>query len=175
MIYLIIIVIAIIAGLLGSYAGAKNTKKAWRRFGIPTLIMLFALFFITSWWLITIMFLAFSLSLGYGIPSIFPPDEGSLIGRFWYKKTDNYKLSEILTRLTIGLGIILTLIVIPILNGNWLQYFFSGFAFVIINVIFGGDAIVKNEETFTIFEKRLLWEEFIIYGCLMFLTCLMII
>lgn len=175
MIYLIILLVSIIAGLLGSYAGCDGTSKAWRRFGIPALIMLFALFFIPSWWLITIMFMSFALSLGYGLPSIFPPDEGSFIGRFWYKKTDNYKLSEILTRLTIGLGIILTLIVIPILNGNWLQYFFSGFAFILINVIFGGNAIVKNEETFKILKKELLWEELIIYFSLMLLICVMII
>lgn len=200
MIYLIIAIISIIAGLLGTYAGAENTSKAWRRFGVPTLILLFALCFSHSWWLISIMFMSFSLSIGYGLPE--KGDKGSFLGRFWVdyfqlfysnkfmkqfsieRKTnegviyEGYKITksaEILTRTTIGSVIVLSLLVIPILNGNWLQYFLSGFTFVLINVIFGGNAIVRNEETFTIFGKMLLWEEFIIYGFLMFLTGLMII
>jgi hypothetical protein len=67
------------------------------------------------------------MSVGYGIPSTQPHDEGSTLGRFWWKITNqNEKLTNILTRGTIYLGLLCTLLTTYIIvqigkNGLTLQ------------------------------------------------------
>lgn len=43
------------------------------------------------------------LSLGYGIPTAQPKDEGSVLGRFWHRLLRNEALSQAATRATVGL------------------------------------------------------------------------
>ena len=50
------------------------------------------------------------LSIGYGIPSTQPPDEGSALGRFWFKV--NPESADFMTRLTIYL--LLALAFVPV-------------------------------------------------------------
>lgn len=56
-------------------------------------------------------FMMLVLSLGYGIPSTRPPDPGSMLGRFWWSKTDgitekeHQDHAEFLTRFTIYIAL----------------------------------------------------------------------
>lgn len=66
------------------WAMGGSRSKLWRRIGVPV-VFTAALFLEHGWWgfpLICgpLMFLA--LSIGYGIPSMYPYDEGSVMGRF---------------------------------------------------------------------------------------------
>jgi len=99
--------IPFILGFLGSYAGSEGTSKNWRRVDIPLIFMLCALCKLHNLWVISIMFMSFALSMGYG--------ETSFLRKFF--KGNNY-----LTRGVIGLVISLSFLVIPILKGNWFFY-----------------------------------------------------
>jgi len=119
---------AAIIGLLGAAGGSKNSSKALRRYGIPGLLTILAYVrlhpecdWLEAFWALTIMGMCGILSLGYGIPG--GDDEGSDLGRFWYKITRNSHLwADILTRGTVGLGLALSLIVMPILLDSWVVY-----------------------------------------------------
>lgn len=114
--------LATIGGLLGAFAGAAQTSKSWRRLGIPLLVTLYALFTLGSGWTLLIMSMAAGLSLGYGIPSYTDP-RGSKIGIFFFNLFNgNHLLADIFTRGTVCLVIMLSLLVVPILIGNWLTY-----------------------------------------------------
>jgi len=110
-----------ITAFLGAWGGAAGTNKNWRKVGISAIITLLALCILRNWWYISIMTMIGAFSMGYGIPD--PTDEGSTLGRFWYKITNqNVLLANIFTRGTVGLMVNLSLLSIPILKGNWLIY-----------------------------------------------------
>lgn len=78
--------LGLVTGLLWAIGGA-GYGKGWRRFGVPAVAALF--------WMLSGLPILHSaatipgaiaiLSIGYGIPSTQPPDEGSALGRFWYR------------------------------------------------------------------------------------------
>ena len=79
--------VGISGGLLGAMGGTSGISKGVRRFGIPTILTIFAIYTLHNFWCISIMFMSFALSVGYGIPD--PPnyingDKGSTLGRFWF-------------------------------------------------------------------------------------------
>ncbi len=101
----------VVGGLLGSIGGADNSSKMYRRFFIPALLTSYAFSNTESIFVLTILSMMAALSLGYGIPS--SDDEGSFIGRFFYKITkQNHFLSDVLTRGLIGVLISLSLIIV---------------------------------------------------------------
>ena len=180
MINLIIsIIIAIVCGLLGAWGGAENTSKNWRRVGISFVLCIFAYFILKSnlilLWLTIYWGLWGVLSLGYGMPCPNDP-KPSKLGAYWAKvfKNNLFK-AEIATRATIGILMALCLLSIPIIKGNWLSYTLCTLGLCMVNVIFGGNAIIKNEGMFSLLGKRLLWEEFIIYFALGFYTSSLIL
>ena len=128
-----IILLSLIGGLLGAYAGAYKTSKACRRYGLTILYTVYALIGLWNLLALLIVSIFYPLSRGYGIPTppilpdVDPGDYGSTLGRFWYRvfKSD-YLYSDIFTRGTIGLMCVLSVIIIPILKGNWLEYFLYG-------------------------------------------------
>ena len=102
------LVIGAICGLLGAYAGADGTSKAWRRYGIPLVLTAVGALFL-HWWALLFMFLPVVLSRGYGIPD--PTDEGSTLGKFFYKIVKgNSFLANLYVRSVIGLGLALPLL-----------------------------------------------------------------
>lgn len=167
--------ISIIAGLLGAWGGAEGTSKAWRRIGIPLILTLLALFTIKNWWVLTIMSLAGVLSLGYGMPT---PDDPkpSKLGKFFYRlfKNNMWK-ATIATRATLGLLQGLAFLSVPIIKGNWGLYGIVCAVLVLVNAVFGGDAIIKNEGMFSFLGKKLLWEEWIIHAVLGLLATILIL
>ena len=100
--YPLALILAPVCGFLWAWAGADNTSKNWRKLGIGALMAVLGLLF-GGWWSLLVFPLMWgATSLGYGTPS--PTDEGSAIGKFWYRATDeNKKLSDVLTRGTVGL------------------------------------------------------------------------
>ena len=171
---------ALIGGLLGSLGGTSGISKGVRRVGIPVIITIFAIYTLGNFWCISIMFMSFVLSLGYGIPCFIPgyEDEGSSLGKFYYKlaltmgqnltKTQLY--ANIMTRSTVGLLICLSMLSVPLIKGNWVIY---GMFTVIITLVF---ALVswRSLGTFKAFKKELLISEFIPYALLVGLSQLLI-
>ena len=170
---LFLAVITIMAGLLGAYAGANGTSKNWRRIGVPLLTVVVG-FFVLGIRAIFLMFRSVALSIGYGFPSP-DDDEPSALGAFWVKKFPNDKLkANAAIRGTIGLIEALSVMVIPIVTGEWILYILLAPYIVLINVIFG--SIVTGEGTFKLLGKELLWEEFLIHGLNTFIVlCIMVL
>ena len=167
-------IISVITGLLGSLGGSEGVSKMWRRLGVPLLLVSIALLVLNNWWVLTIGLLGVVFSIGYGQISINDPVPSKL-GKFFYDKFNgNLRLSEMATRGTLGLLQGLCLLCIPIIKGNWQMYFMISIGIFLVNVIFGGEAIIKKEGMFTFLGKKLLWEEFWIYFFLALLTCILI-
>lgn len=175
-------IISIISGFLGAFAGADNTSKNWRRLMIPLMLSGLAYSHLHSLWCLTIMLMAFALSLGYGIPDICITDyfygsvnkvidEGSTLGKFWYKIFQgNHLLADLFTRGTIGILISLSLISIPIITGKWLIYFITS------SIVIKTYAILSWRDlgVFYFKEKTLLWSEAITYGIVGLMAYIMI-
>ena len=161
---------ALIGGLLGAFAGTNNTSKNWRRVGIPLLLTLCALFILHNWWCILIMTMTIGLSLGYAIPSHSDP-KGSTIGGFFYKVfKGNNLLANIFTRGSVCLVIMLSLLVIPILKGNWSIYGLC----ILANLIVFTTLSWRNLGMFKFKNKLLLISEFITYTVLVGSTKILI-
>jgi len=155
------IITSIFNGLLGSYGGAQNTSKSWRRIGIPLVWMVHLGIATHSPWVLFIMLQ--SIGLGYGIPD--SGDEGSAIGGFWYRLgKGNTTFADIMTRASVASIRCTMLIFIPLLTGSWMMYGIGSFIYILGNVLFGGNAIIRNEGMFRLFGKDLLWEEFAIHS-----------
>ena len=150
-------------GLLGAYSGAEGTSKAFRRFGIPLLVLAFSGFYLRDMRVFGVLLMSIPFSMGYGIPS-YGVDKGSFLGRFYYKLTkQNHYLTNLLTRGTIGLLVSLSLIVIPIIKGNWLIY-------IIGSLIIIGVYTTLSWRDLGLFEwrgKKLLKSEAILYGTIL--------
>ena len=129
---------------LGAYAGIENTSKNWRRVGIPVISTIYAysqMWSIVGWlkslWTVSIMFMSFFLSMGYGIPASDWPinpkaDSGSTLGKFYFKLFKRNKLmANIFTRGTIGLGMAVSLVSLPIFKGNWPTFVLGGLGIIL--------------------------------------------
>lgn len=175
---LLIVITGLITGFLGALGGAHKYPKFIRRLGIPIYLFLLSLLFIHNLWVIFILLMIAPFSLGYGIPSP-EGDKGSTIGRFFFNLCkQNYKYADILTRGTIGLLTGVTLVIIPILRENWAPYWAATFTIFAIDVLFGGDAIIKSEGIFKIRlfgkEIELGVEETIRYGVVGLMSAMVI-
>jgi len=150
---------SLLGGLLGALGGADKISKSWRRIGIPLLITGIAYYVTESILVLTIMFMSFPLSKGYGIPD--ETDEGSSLGRFYYKLfKGNHFFADTFTRGTIGLIIGLSLISIPIITKNWLIYSIGVGIITLINAFLSW----QNLGTYKLFGKELSWVETLTWG-----------
>jgi len=153
--------VATAGGLLGSFAGADKTSKAWRRYGIPCLLTSLAYGHNPeNMWYLSILTMIAPLSFGYGMPGKSDP-KPSKIGSFWLSITKGkYLLASALTRATIGSSKALTMLVVPILRGNWLVWGICGAIMIASDTLWG---TIHPKGTFKFLGKDLLWEEFLIY------------
>lgn len=111
--------ISIACGFLYAMGGAENSWKGYRRIIIPLLIG------IGCYWLTHVKLVALSsllmfgtLSIGYGIPSTQPYDEGSWLGKIFYKLFDGEEtLAKWATHGTIAI-ILLLVAIIPYYIGR---------------------------------------------------------
>lgn len=154
---------AILGAFLGAWAGAERTNLAWRRYGIPTILVINAFIAIQSYWVICLYAMVGVLSCGYGVPTFGEnQDSGSALGAFWYAATGrSHFWCDVLTRGSVGFGVAFVLLLIPILKGNWLTYALCGSGIVGNYVLWG--AIVPREGNFKVFGKELLWEDIYVY------------
>jgi preprotein translocase subunit Sss1 len=126
-----------IIGFVGAYGGQEN--KWVRRIGIPLIFTICALIELRSLWVIFLMSIAGWLSCGYGLPDLFEGgDKGSFLGKFWFNilnvwnKPKRRTYADILTRATVGLGIAISFLVIPILKWNWLAYLLGSIGIILV-------------------------------------------
>jgi len=126
-----------IIGFLGSWGGQNN--KWVRRIGIPLIFTICALIELRSLWALLLMSIAGWLSCGYGLPDMFEGgDKGSFLGKFWFNilnvwnKPKRRIYADMLTRATVGLGIALSFLVIPILKWNWLVYLLGSIGIILV-------------------------------------------
>lgn len=162
--------IAFLISFLGAFAGSEGTSKNYRRIGIPVVFIVCAIFqclfsdWPLSFWIFTIALQHLILRLGWGIPdtitkdyinkpAIYKPDEGSLLGRFWYKIfKGKLFLVNCFTRGTIGLMLALSFIGCPMITGNWFEFIYCSLGIVL------GFALIAwrnlGEYTFTIKGKK---------------------
>jgi len=173
-------IIALITGLLGSFGGAEQTIKNWRRIGIPVIFTIIALVFIQHWLVLSILAMIGVFCIGYGLPEEDPRwglDEGSVIGRFWYyffkKKTKHYELwANLLTRGVIGAVLGLSLVSIPIITKKWLIYAII----TIVNIsIYSGLSWRYFLANLNIKGKELLITDVITYGLLGLMISILIL
>lgn len=163
---IIILITAFICGVMGTYAGADKTDKAWRRFGLTIIYTLYGLIKLWNCWLLSLITIFYPLSKGYGIPDL--TDDGSTIGRFFYNIFQLYPehkrhyYANIYTRFTISLMCILSCISIPIISGRWLEYFIYSMG-IIISYVF---VSWRNLGTFKFLKKELCWSDMINYTIL---------
>lgn len=124
--------IAFFISFFGAIGGSENSTKDWRRIGIPVTFFLCGLWSTKfNPWVVIILIQHFILRLGHGIPD--STDDGSLIGRFFYKLfNSNETLANILTRGFISTLMCVTFIIIPILKGNWFEYFYCSVGIILI-------------------------------------------
>lgn len=104
-----------LVAFLWAFAGAEGTSKNWRRIGVPLVICGLA----TAWCRSLIPLLGFApfhfvLRLGYGIPDA--GDEGSMLGRFWWKRLGDEEKAQFATRMTYGALIALALLPLAWIN-----------------------------------------------------------
>lgn len=168
--------IPFIIGFLGSYAGSYGTSLLWRRAGIASIVTLSV--YITSgmnseigwiWALVHLscMSLWGAMSCGYGVPD--STDEGSTIGRFWYKLfKGNHKLTDYFTRSTIALMKIFALISIPIMKENWICYGIGGAGIILTNALISWRGLGSFKQKIFGKEVEFQWSDIINYtleGC----------
>lgn len=171
------LIFSTIGGLLGSFGGADNTSKAWRRIGIPLVITLYALYTLHNWWVLSIMLMGIVLSIGYGIPDQYSP-KGSTLGRFWLSiaskmglnLTKTHLIANVLTRSHIGILTCLSLLSVPILGQNWLLY---GLVSVGIITVYATISW-RGLGTFQFKNKHLLVSEFTLYSVIVLLAQILI-
>ena len=156
--------IALFSGLIGAFAGADGTSKAWRRYVLPLSFLGLIWSNMSSWWSFTVLGMIGAFSLGYGVPD--SNDGGSPIGRFWYEVFILYRqrrrhvLTDIFTRGTVSLVIVLSLIGIPIVKNNWTEYLLYSLG---ILLVYSGLSW-RDLGAFKFRGKILLYSEMIIYS-----------
>ncbi|MFA5048599.1 MAG: hypothetical protein WC516_06265 [Patescibacteria group bacterium] len=124
--------IAFVFSFLGSLGGSQNSRKAIRRYGIPS-ITFFLVFLKTlnlfpeNLWLLTIFSMVAVLSLGYG--RVTNDDSNpSCLGIFYNKLFPNRPVvQDCLIRGTVGLLMCVSLLSIPCILNNWVSYFLGCF------------------------------------------------
>ena len=104
----------LLGGVLWKAGGTIN--KNYRRIGF-SLVLSFLCYkqtnnFLAS--LFTFLISYAALSIGYGMPD--STDEGSVLGRFWFKITSNYRMVRILVRLTCGIAYACVFIPLLLIN-----------------------------------------------------------
>lgn len=151
------LVLTLLCGILGTYSGSRNTSKAWRRYGIPLIIVGFGL--TQTWWAFLSLSLCGILSKGYGVPG--PGDSGSSLGQFWIRFTKNHRALDVLIRSTLGLLIVISMVYAPILSGYWITYLLMSLFFLTIHILFS--AIIEKEPVINTDKYTFLSEDFIVY------------
>ena len=146
--------------IIGSFLGTLGGQgvKEWRRVVLPIILATVGALSLWSWWGILLGTFGIWVSMGYGIPDA--TDEGSTLGRFWYKiLNQNHRLTDIFVRGSIAFGMCLTGLVCPILKANWVFY-----AIGCLSIFIGQTVFSYRGLGYIPFRgKELLWSDLINY------------
>ncbi len=153
--------------LIGSYLGALGGQgvKFVRRFILPIILATLGYLNI-GWWGILLGTFGIWTAVGYGIPDKNYPtdpnaDSGSTIGRFfWNLVNKNHRLADILTRGSVGIGMCLSGLVLPIFKENWLMYIIGCLFIMIGQTVFS----YRGWGEIKVGSKKLLVSDLINYG-----------
>lgn len=129
---------------IGSYLGSLGGQgvKEWRRVILPIIFATIGIITLQTWIGMILGTFGIWVAMGYGVPDIGYPtdpnaDSGSTLGRFFWNLTNkNHRLTDIFTRGTVGLGMCLSGLVIPILKSNWLPYLIGCACIIIGQTVF---------------------------------------
>lgn len=117
------LVLAPASAFLWALGGSVN--KLYRRVGCAIITGVIVGHSYSSYWIgLLSLSLSFEvLSIGYGIPTTQPEDEGSMLGRFWHRIFRNEWKSQLATRASIGM--MLGLAACPLLVVSWQKWLFG--------------------------------------------------
>ena len=126
-----------LGALLGAWGGQE--KRWLRRFFYPAILVIYAYYIIQDWKVLAIYSISGWLSIGYGLPSYLENpnhpnyDEGSTLGRFFYKLFKGNELwANIFSRGVIGILITISLLSFPIITHKWLSYILMSIIIILI-------------------------------------------
>ena len=154
--------------LIGSFLASLGGQgiKEWRRVLLPIILSIFGVLNI-GWQGILLGTFGIWTAIGYGIqdpnyPNDPNADSGSVLGRFWYNIFGiKYRtLTDIFTRGTVGLGMCLSGLVLPIFKGNWMMYAIGCLSIMIGQTVFS----YKGWGEVPFLGKKLLVSDLINYG-----------
>ncbi len=144
-----IVVVSMLCGIFGMYSGSRGTPLWPRRYLIPTIIALCAIF--THGWVgVWTMSMIGVFSLGYG--------ESSAVYLFWHEtlQLGDYR-TKIVTRATVGVLLGVAFLYLPL----WfLVSLFAATTYVVFGVVVEDEPVIKTET------RTYLIEDFIIYTLL---------
>lgn len=120
-----------VISFLGAIAGSEGASKDYRRIGIPVVFFISALLSTKfNPWVFIILIQHLVLRFGWGIPSF--NDEGSLIGRFFYKVCKgNDFWTNFCTRGFIATLLCACFVCIPIVKENWFEFFYCSVGIIL--------------------------------------------
>lgn len=157
------LIVSIFSGLFGSWGGAEGTSKGWRRFGVSGLLATVGGFYKKSFKPTIISFWSVIMSMGYGIPDA--TDEGSTLGRFWFKIfKGNRKFTDLGVKFTLGSLFSVVLVGLGFLQNNLGTLKITVPIAIGSHVVFGG--FIEKMGEFSLFGKKLTFIEFFRYGFL---------
>ncbi len=158
----IIVLSTLIAGFLGGLSGADNSSKFYRRIALPLLLYIVGLIY-QNYYSVFILAWCGVLSLGYGVPDA--TDEGSVLGRFFYKICKkNQWWTNFAVKLCLGIFFSLALIPIAILSKSTPLLFITIPLAILSQVIFG--SLINGLGEITLFKRKILIIEIARYATL---------
>lgn len=159
---IIVAITSIIAGILGGLSGADRSSKFFRRIALPLLLYILGLIY-HNYYSIIILAWFFILSLGYGVPG--ETDEGSVLGRLFYKICKkNAWWTNFFVKLSLGVLFSLVLVTIAISTKKYALLFVSAPLAILSQVIFG--SIIGGLGCIILFKRKILIIEIARYATL---------
>ncbi len=149
---IIIAIFSLIAGILGGLSGADNSSKFYRRIALPLLLYIIGLI-CQNYYSIIILSWCGILYIGYGVPD--ETDEGSALGRFFYKICKkNQWWTNFAVKLCLGVFFSLVLIPIAILSKSTHLLLITIPLTILSQILFG--SLIKGLGEITLFKRKIL-------------------
>ena len=126
---------AVLGGIITAllWRAGGEYKKAYRRFGVPLVLLPIILATREYQFLITMVMWVGVLSLGYGIPD--KTDAGSWLGRFMWSKIQNKTEDDASVSVRLVLAVLFWVSFFPMFAIDQQYFLLSGGLFLVANVI----------------------------------------
>ncbi len=158
----VIAVFSLIAGILGGLSGADNSSKIFRRLILPLLLYIIGLIY-QNYYSVFILAWCGILSLGYGVPDA--TDEGSALGRFFYRICKkNQWWTNFAVKICLGIFFSSALIPIAILSKSTHLLLITIPLSILSQVLFG--SLINGLGELNLFKRKILIIEIARYATL---------